>query len=385
MIPLVKNTISNFEIDLLSDWLDTYPRLTKGDVTLEFESLWAEKIGCEYAVFVNSGSSANLLMLYSLLESGQISRGDAVVVPAVSWATDLAPVCQLGLTPVLCDCNLQDLSVDLNHLETILTGKLPPKALMLVSVLGLVPEMDKIVELCDRTGTILLEDTCESVGSTFNKQSLGTFGVMSSFSTYFGHHFSTIEGGVVCTNDREKYNLLKCIRSHGWDRDTDPEYRKKLRKDYLVADDFDSLYKFYMMGFNFRSTDLNAFIGVNQLDNYYKVIKKRNDNYNLYYDLITCADWKPHKSSAQRFVSNFAYPMISRNRNKIVDNLNKNDVETRPLICGSLGRQPFWIKNYGVQHLHNADIVNDCGFYLPNNPDMTEEEIRFIASLVEEA
>ena len=131
MIPLVKNTISNFEIDLLSDWLDTYPRLTKGDVTLEFESLWAEKIGCEYAVFVNSGSSANLLMLYSLLESGQISRGDAVVVPAVSWATDLAPVCQLGLTPVLCDCNLQDLSVDLNHLETILTGKLPPRRLCL--------------------------------------------------------------------------------------------------------------------------------------------------------------------------------------------------------------------------------------------------------------
>ena len=385
MIPLVKDTISNYEIDLLSDWLATYPRLTKGKLTIEFEELWAEKIGCKHAVFVNSGSSANLLMLYALMESGKIKTGDSVVVPAVSWATDLAPVCQLGLTPVLCDCNLQDLSVDLNYLEKILTSKLPPKVLMLVSVLGLVPEMDKIVELCERTGTILLEDTCESVGSRYAGKNLGTFGLMSSFSTYFGHHFSTIEGGMICTDDTGTHNLLKCLRSHGWDRDADADYRQRLRKDYLVADDFDSLYKFYMMGFNFRSTDLNAFIGINQLENYNSVIQKRNENYNLYHQLITCADWKPHESSEDRFVSNFAYPMISRNRNKIVDNLIKNEVETRPLICGSLGRQPFWIKNYGVRHLPNADKVNDFGFYLPNNAEMTKEEIKFVASLVEDA
>jgi CDP-6-deoxy-D-xylo-4-hexulose-3-dehydrase len=384
MIPLVKNTISNSEIDLLADWLRGHPRLTKGELTLQFENKWSELIGCKHSAFVNSGSSANLLMLYSLLESGKVDVGDKVVVPAVSWATDLAPVCQLGLTPILCDCNLYDLSVDLNFLEDLVV-KNRPKVLMLVSVLGLVPEMDKVVELCDKYGVILLEDTCESIGSSYKEKNLGTFGLMSSFSTYFGHHFSTIEGGVVCTDDDDTYNMLKSLRSHGWDRDTDEYYKNKLRKDYFVSDDFDSLYKFYMMGFNLRSTDLNAFIGINQLENFNSVIETRNNNYNLYHELITCADWKPHKSSKERFVSNFAYPMISRNRHKIVDKLTANEVVTRPLICGSLGKQPFWIKNYGVQHLPNADIVNDCGFYLPNNVDITEEEIKFVCSLVEDA
>ena len=254
-----------------------------------------------------------------------------------------------------------------------------------MSVLGLVPEMDKVQKLCDSYDVILLEDTCESIGSSYNGQNLGTFGLMSSFSTYFGHHFSTIEGGVVCTNDDDTYNVLKSLRSHGWDRDTDPYYKNKLRKDYFVSDDFDSLYKFYMMGFNLRSTDLNAFLGLNQLDSFDSVIEKRNSNYNLYHELITCADWKPHESSQERFVSNFAYPMISRNRHKIVDKLTTNEVVTRPLICGSLGKQPFWTKRYGVKHLPNADIVNDCGFYLPNNTDITEEEIRFVCSLVEDA
>lgn len=384
MIPLVKNTISDREIDLLADWLRGYPRLTKGELTIQFEDKWSELIGCKHSVFVNSGSSANLLMLYSLIESGKISIGDKVVVPAVSWATDLAPVCQLGLEPVLCDCNLQDLSVDLEYLEGLLKNN-DIKVLILVSVLGLVPEMDKVQKLCDSHDVILLEDTCESIGSSYNGQNLGTFGLMSSFSTYFGHHFSTIEGGVVCTNDDDTYNVLKSLRSHGWDRDTDPYYKNKLRKDYFVSDDFDSLYKFYMMGFNLRSTDLNAFLGLNQLDSFDSVIEKRNSNYKLYHKLITCADWKPHESSQERFVSNFAYPMISRNRHKIVDKLTTNEVVTRPLICGSLGKQPFWTKRYGVKHLPNADIVNDCGFYLPNNTDITEEEIRFVCSLVEDA
>jgi CDP-6-deoxy-D-xylo-4-hexulose-3-dehydrase len=384
MIPLVKDTISNQEIDLLSEWLSKYPRLTKGELTLEFENKWSDLLGCNHSVFVNSGSSANLLMLYSLIESGKIARGDKVIVPAVSWATDLAPVHQLALTPILCDCNLQDLSVDLNFLEDLMV-KNKPKVLMLVSVLGLVPEMDKVTELCDKHGVILLEDTCESIGSSYKGKNLGTFGLMSSFSTYFGHHFSTIEGGLVCTDDNDTCNMLKSLRSHGWDRDTDEGYRKKLRTDYFVSDDFDSLYKFYTMGFNLRSTDLNAFVGINQLDRFHEVTETRNNNYNLYHELITCSDWKPHKSSQERFVSNFAYPMISRNRHKIVDKLIANNVETRPLICGSLGKQPFWTKNYGVQHLPNADIVSDCGFYLPNNADITEEEIRFICSLVEDA
>lgn len=150
MIKLAYDTISDSEISSLCEWLKTSPRLTKGELTEEYERLWSKKIGCEYSVFVNSGSSALLIAVYSLIESGALKRGDTVIVPALSWATDLSPVVQLGLKPVLCDCNLTDLSVDVNHLKELAATE-EAKALILVSVLGLVPEMDEIVEFCKKS------------------------------------------------------------------------------------------------------------------------------------------------------------------------------------------------------------------------------------------
>ena len=160
MITLVKDTIDNKDIDRLVDWLKTYPRLTKGLVTLEFEAKFSKWLGRKYSVFCNSGSSANLLMLSVLKEKYGSKK---VVVPSVAWSTDLAPVIQLGLQPILCDCNMKDLAVDLEHLEKIFTEE-SPDALLLVSALGLVPDMNKIVELCSKYDVILLEDTCESMG-----------------------------------------------------------------------------------------------------------------------------------------------------------------------------------------------------------------------------
>ena len=381
MIPLVKDTISHAEMDALADWLRTYPRLTKGDLCIEFEENWSHFLGCKYSVFVNSGSSANLMMLYSLIEAGILKRGDQVVVPSVSWATDLAPVVQLGLEPILCDCNLYDLSIDLEDFENIL-HKNNPKALIFVSILGLVPNMDEVQRLCERKNVLLLEDACESFGSKYKGKNLGTFGLMSSFSTFFGHHLSTIEGGLVCTDDRDLYNLLKCIRSHGWDRDNDDYYQKDLRNKYSINDEFESLYTFYNMGFNFRSTDLQAFLGINQLEKAKFVIEKRNKNYQLYHSLIKSPFWSAPPSNEERYISNFAYPMISDKREEITNKLINASVQTRPLICGSIGRQPFWVKNFGLCPKKNADKVHDHGFYLPNNCEITEEEIKFVCSLV---
>ena len=169
MISLVKDTIDNSDIDSLIDWLKTYPRLTKGPLTLEFEKQWAKYIGTKYATYVNSGSSANLLALYCLMENGTIKRNDKIIVPSVSWATDLSPVFQLGLDPILCDVNLDDLSVDFNHLEHIIQTQ-NPKVLMLVHVLGLVCDIVAIRDLCKKHNVVLIEDTCESVGSKFNNQ-----------------------------------------------------------------------------------------------------------------------------------------------------------------------------------------------------------------------
>ena len=203
MITLVKDTIDNKDIDRLVDWLKTYPRLTKGPVTLEFEEKFSKWLGRKYSVFCNSGSSANLLMLSALQQGGYL-KNNKVVVPSVAWATDLAPVIQLGLDPTLCDSNFNDLSVDLYHLEQIFKEQ-SPSVLMFVSVLGVVPNMDKVVELCNKYDVILLEDTCESMGCEYRGRKLGTFGSMSSFSTFFGHHISTIEGGLISTDDKKLY------------------------------------------------------------------------------------------------------------------------------------------------------------------------------------
>ena len=378
MITLVKDTIDNNDIDRLVDWLKTYPRLTKGSVTLKLERKYADWLGTEYAVFCNSGSSANLLMLSAIIEKYKSKK---VVVPSVAWATDLAPVMQLGLKPLLCDCNMDDLSVDLNHLEKIFKTE-SPDALLLVSVLGLVPDMDEVTRLCEKYNVILLEDTCESMGSRYNGTKLGTFGIMSSFSTFFGHHISTIEGGFVCTDNKELYELLVSLRSHGWARESSVETQFKLQQEWDVTD-FDSLYTFYYPGYNVRSTDLQAYIGLTQIDKLNDWGELRESNYESYQELIDNDYWKP-KYNMKNFTSNFAYPIIHPKRDDIVKNLQDNDIETRTMVCGSMGTQPFYVKKYGRLELPNVTTVDKYGFYVPNHPKLTESEIKFVCEKINE-
>ena len=377
MISLVKDTIDEKDIDRLVDWLKTYPRLTKGSVTLEFENKFSKWLGRKYSVFCNSGSSANLLVLSALLQ-GKYLKNTKIVVPSTAWSTDLAPVIQLGLKPVLCDSNLNDLSVDLEHLEKIFIEE-APSALLLVSVLGLVPDMENVVELCEQYEVILLEDTCEAMGCEYIGQKLGTFGLASTFSTFFGHHISTIEGGIISTDDKDFYELLVSIRSHGWDRDLSKETQVKLQKEWDVSE-FNALYTFYYAGFNFRSTDLQAYIGLTQIDKLNDWGKQREDNYYLYQRLIN-TEWKP-TSYFDSLTSNFAYPVISPHRDKIVKKLQENKVEVRPMICGSMGIQPFYVKHYGKLELPNVSLIDRDGFYVPNHPKLTVDEIAFITEII---
>lgn len=378
MITLVQDTIDNKDIDGLIEWLKTYPRLTKGEYNLKFEKKFAEYLGREYAIFCNSGSSANLLML-SVLQQGGYLKNKKIVVPSVAWSTDLAPVIQLGLEPILCDSNLEDLSIDLESLEKILKED-SPSALMFVSILGLVPNMPKVVELCEKYNVILLEDTCESMGCEYKGKKLGTYGLMSTFSTYFGHHISTIEGGIITTDDKQIYEMLLSIRSHGWDRDMSDETKKKLQKDWNVSE-FNSLYTFYFSGFNLRSTDLQAFIGVNQIDKLDDWGLKRQDNFYRYQDKVKNNYWKP-KTADDSLTSNFAYPIVHKKRDKIVEELINNEVEVRPMVCGSMGTQPFYVKEYGELRLPKVTIIDRYGFYVPNNPKLTTDDIDFISTII---
>ena len=377
-IPLVKDTIDNKDIDRLINWLKTYPRLTKGEVTIELETNWAKWLGTKHAVFVNSGSSANLMMLYALVAAGKL-KNNKVVVPSLAWATDMAPVLQLNLQPIVCDINLQNLAVDINHLEEIFK-KENPAALMLVSVLGFPPHMKEIISLCEKYSVILLEDNCESLGTKYNQTILGNFGLMSSFSLYFGHHISTIEGGMICTNSDEMFRILKMIRSHGWDRDLNDEEQKQLREQSKV-NDFDALYTFYIPGFNLRSTDLQAYIGLGQLEKLNLICEQRNLNYQLYRKLLSPKLWSPQIDETH-FVSNFCYPIIHEQRNKIVYELRKANIEVRPLICGSMGTQPMYANQYGRLELPNATKVDKEGCYIPNNHQLTAEEIARVCNVI---
>ena len=380
MYTLVQDTIRDSDVDDLIEWLKTYPRLTKGPLTVEFENKWAEWLGTKHAVFVNSGSSANLLTLSALVESGKISRNAKVVVPAVSWATDLAPVMQLGLTPILCDCNLDDLSIDLKHFEEICATE-KPECVMFVSVLGIVPDMDRVVDICNRYNVLLVEDTCESFGSCYKQKKLGNFGIVSTFSTYFGHHLSTIEGGIIATNDTNLYNVLLSIRSHGWLRDCTDDFKEQKNKEHK-ASDFATQYTFHYPGFNLRATDLQAFLGLRQLEYADNVSDIRSHNFNSYLKNISDDLWKP-KTYDDSFVSSFCYPLICRNRQELVDKLKNKGIESRPLIAGSMARQPFFVNRYGqAPPLENADIIHNFGMYIPNNHRMSDTDIAFISSVI---
>ena len=380
-ITLSKDTINNSDIDNLIEWLKTYPRLTKGNKTIEFEEQWSKWIGCKYSVFVNSGSSANLLMLYAIIELYNL-RNKKVVVPSLGWATDLAPVMQLGFDPLLVDVNLENLSVSVEHLEYVFKTE-QPSAMILVSVLGLSPDMYKITELCKKYGVILLEDNCESQGTEYDGKRLGNFGIMSSFSTYFGHTMSTIEGGMVCTNDKDVYDMLKQLRSHGWDRDLDLEKQKELREQWGV-DDFSALYTFYVPGFNVRSTDLQAVLGIEQLKKVDNMIQVRNKNFKYFKEKLSHYTWFP-KEVEGSFTASFCIPIIAKDKdekNRIVEELVNNNIECRPLICGSMGTQPFYIKKYGRKELENVSILDSCGLYVPNHPSLTSDEINRICDCI---
>jgi CDP-6-deoxy-D-xylo-4-hexulose-3-dehydrase len=378
-IPLQRDTINDADIDRLIEWLKTYPRLTKGKVTLEFEQKWAKWLGTKYSVFVNSGSSANLLMLYALIISGRM-KNNKVVLPGLCWATDLAPILQLNLEPILCDVDLETLAVDLDELEKIFIEE-KPSTLLLVSILGFSPKMNEILELCKKYDVILLEDNCESLGTEYDNKKLGGFGLMSSFSTYFGHHISTIEGGIVSTNDDEMNDLLLSIRSHGWDRDLGIEKQKELREKNNISD-FDAFYTFYYPGFNLRSTDLQAYIGLGQLEKLDFIIEKRFENYKKFHSEIKNDFWKP--SMVGSLTSNFCVPIIHPNKDKIIEKLIENGIECRPLVCGSMGRQPFYTERYGVKELKNCDLIDRLGIYVPNNHSLSDEELQFIINTINE-
>ena len=381
---LAEDTIDRKDVDALVRWLKTYPRLTKGELTPKFEAKWSAWLGRRHSVFCNSGSSANLLMYYALLLSGRLENRK-VVVPSVGWVTTVAPAIQFGFQPLLCEADPDTFGLDLGHLERLLK-KHRPATVVLVQVLGIPHKMDALLALKRKYGFILLEDACAAAGASYKGRKLGTFGDMASFSSYFGHQFSTIEGGLVSTDDKKLADLLLMLRSHGWSKDLDRRAHAALVKKHRI-DDFHSPFIFYHPGFNLRSTDLNAFIGLGQIDKLDWIIRRRKANHARYAARLEGKLYfqRPPAGSVVCSIHFGALAEDPEQRRAIVRALERAGVETRIFSAGNLGLHPFWVSRYGKGSFPMADRIHHCGFFLPNNPSLSLKDVDHIAKIVLEA
>ncbi len=378
---LAEDTIDHKDINDLIRWLKTYPRLTKDKLTLKFEHQWSQWLGSKYSLFCNSGSSANLLMYYALLLSGKL-KNKKVIVPSVGWVTSIAPAIQFGFEPIMCEADPDTFGLDLNHLESLLK-KHGPSTVMLVQVLGVPHKMRAMMALKQKYKFYLLEDACAAIGASCRDKKVGSFGDMASFSFYFGHQMSTIEGGMVSTNNKSFDTLLRMLRSHGWSKDLDHSEHNALVKKHRI-NDFHAPFVFYLPGFNFRSTDLNAFLGLGQIQKLDWIVSRRHENHERYMNHLNSHLYVQRSEPGSKLCS-ISFGALAKNpsqRKRIVDALVNNGIETRIFSAGNLGLHPFWYHRYGKTSFPMADRIHHCGFFLPNNPSLKIKDVDFISKIV---
>ncbi len=379
--PLAGETISKSDIDKLRDWLASYPRLTMGELTAEFESKWAKYIATKRSIFVNSGSSANLLMVYLGIVTGKFKPGDKVIVPSCGWVTTLSPIIQFGLEPIMVDANDYNYGLNISEVEN-LCKKQEIKGLILVHPLGVPNDKDEIMSLKNKYNFFLMEDCCASVGAKFaDGTKIGTIGDVSSFSFYFGHQLSTIEGGFVNTNSEKFYQTMLMLRSHGWTKDISEKFFQSDIAN-LNVDSVNEPFNFIHSGFNIRSTDLQAFIGLSQLEKAESIMKARNRNHRRYKKSIsndfTFQDW------GKAWPVSLHIGILAKDRltrSKVLDACKNNGIETRVWSHGNLGRHPFWEKKYGKFNGHWANQIYERGFILPTFPELNDKDVDFISSI----
>mgnify|MGYP003624185915 CR=1 FL=1 len=379
--PLAMETISNDDIDALCEWLKSYPKLTKGDLTLEYEKQWAEYIGTKYAVYCNSGSSANLLMIYAAHVSGMM-KNNKIAVPSVGWVTTIAPAIQFGLEPIMLGADKETFGMDLDQLEELCKTD-PPGAVIYVQVLGVPHYKERLMVLKETYGFVLLEDSCAALGSEYSDGTMvGQIGDMSSFSFYFGHQLSSIEGGMVNTDNKELYDMMMMLRSHGWGKDLDTETYDGLIEKHGV-DDFHKPFTFFVPGFNFRSTDLQAFLGLKQMEKAKWVAQRRYENHLRYArnleGYVQYQNWRGHKPVS---ISFGALANSTEHRQEIINRLVEKKVETRIFSAGNLGRHPFWVERYGRFDDEMSNKIHEQGFFVPNYPELTNDDIDFICKVI---
>lgn len=367
--PLIENPYRKSDINEALKVLKSR-RLTIGPVTDKFQNSFTKKLGSNFSLMVNSGSSANLLALQCLINPYRKKRlkpGDEVLIPSLCWSTSLWPIIQSGLKPKFVDIDLDSLNINLNDLKKKISKK--TKAILIVHVLGNCVDMSELMRIVKKHNLILIEDTCESLGTKYKNKYLGTFGDFSSFSFYSSHQISSGEGGMICCKNNDDHEIIKSLRAHGWSRGLKNEKKIAAANKHL-----DSRFIFYNSGFNLRSTDIAASIGLNQFKDIDQFIKKRSINRDKILKMfkkkikmmkyLSFIDANNHVKASW-----FGIPILLSkkiNRNKFLNKIEKLGVETRPIISGNFLKQPS-IKKYKLNkksNFKNSDIVNNHGFFI---------------------
>ena len=374
--PLMNDNIDKEDIESVVDFLsqDRIPKLTNGPKVVEFENEWGNWLGTKYNLMVNSGASANELTMLALAHI--VGEGE-IIVPPLTWISDISSVLFAGHKLVFVDVNLTNLSFDIEKLKAALTPK--TKAIFLTHVLGINGLTDELINICESQDILLIEDVCESHGTTFKDKKVGNIGFASNFSFYFAHHMSTIEGGMVCTNNHQLYQVCRALRSHGMTREmTDISMREQIIEQ---NPDLNPDFIFLRPSHNFRSTEINAVLGLSQLKKLDAKNQERRENFDLFISNLNPE--KYHIAINTEGNSNYAFIVILKDpdmkkRDILENKLRDNGIEFRRGLSGGGNqmRQPFFKSVYTdfsnfpvIEHIHNFS------WYIGNYPGLEKEKI----------
>jgi CDP-6-deoxy-D-xylo-4-hexulose-3-dehydrase len=383
--PLMENAITFADKLKMASFCLTSDKFTNGPKVREFEEAWSKWVGSKYSLYVSSGSTANFLLIAALKEYAGLKDNDKVLVPSCTWMTSVAPIIQNGLQPIFMDVSLEDYCIDTNDLETIQYLFPDIKLIFTTHLLGFHSNVEKLQAAFPNA--VVIEDCCEAhgvkdqYGSRAGSNSLG-----ATFSFYYGHHITTIEGGFISTNDYEFYTLMRMKRSHGLAREAGQESFDIFKSIYP---DIVPSFLFVTDGYNFRNTEIGAVLGLEQLKRLDKNIDIRNNNYKEYYDILCTRPDLFHVPSCKLDqMSSFALPFVCKSKeiyNILIQKFKENKIEYRPVVAGNLLKQPF-LSAYRFRYhkkKYNVDIIHDLGLYVGNSHSVNKKHLKVLRQIVE--
>jgi CDP-6-deoxy-D-xylo-4-hexulose-3-dehydrase len=380
----MNDNILREDLDAVIEFLRGDPRLTQAAKVREFEAAWSKWVGVKHSLFVNSGASANLATISAL--KYLYGEGGEIITPPLTWVSDISAVLWNGFTPVFADIDPRTLGMSDKNIIDKLTDK--TKAVFLTYVLGLNCLTDRLLSELARRNITLIEDVCESHGAKFGEKKLGSFGLAANFSFYYAHHMSTIEGGMICTNDDSFYDTVRMLRSHGMTREAFLDSTKQRYNEEFP--EVHPEFTFAFPAFNIRSTEINAVIGLSQLPRLDANIEKRNSNFSLFLDNL---DDKKYRIDYEREgMSNYAFILVLQNQNeqlfaKVAFALTEAGVEFRQGTAGggNMLRQPFLrgiVKENAHLEYPETEHIHRFGMYIGNYPSLPKEKILSVCKLL---